>query len=459
MNTAVPYSITAHSSVGKFLVHFFDVQLLLDCVWVHRKVHCSRTRAKQLPWSKALTHLSESYSLHDINVSTLHCFISFVFFIFFFFTGILDQSCLTGKRIQSLQSVWKYVSFKLEFREGHIFTTLVFLSNVITCFHLMWHWCLLSSSFSLLVQFLQLRCQADKQGNYVSGVYGKSDWIKIKGKKKGVKIIPGKSMHLISRKACLSLPACLRDRTAWQNSPCSPMLRPRKAPGRSAAQPVKWLVTFLLQGRIHVGLLALLRQLFSLRRGELSSVGALYWGAVTARPSCWKTCLVHLSEVTVWKHGCETSWSGEWFSQGLSFLALQGCWLQFSQMQVTQLAWIAGGERGTHAQSSWKRDSSCAQSSHAQLSALRNCNTNAGGCVSITSAHLENLCMFSRAGNTQSTTHDSTSGNRSEQQFPLLARLTIMENRHSYPRICWGFTRELWSILNFVMFGLEFSSL
>lgn len=183
-------------------------RLLLDFVWVHRQVHWDRTRAKQLPWSQARTHLSESCRLYRINVSTLHWFWGFL--VFFFLTGRLDQSSLTGKRVQPLQLAWNYVSFKLEFRGGHIFTTLAFLSNVITCFHLMWHWCLLSSSFSLLVQFLQLRCQADKQGNNVSDVYGNSDWMKIKGKKKRVKIVPGKSMHLISRKARLSLPACLR---------------------------------------------------------------------------------------------------------------------------------------------------------------------------------------------------------------------------------------------------------
>lgn len=38
------------------------------------------------------------------------------------------------------------------------------LSNNISLFYLLWSWHLLFSSFSVLVLFLQLRCQADKQG-------------------------------------------------------------------------------------------------------------------------------------------------------------------------------------------------------------------------------------------------------------------------------------------------------
>lgn len=183
----------------------------------------------------------------------------------------------------------------------------------------MWHWHLLYSSFSLLVQFLQLRCQADKQGNYVSGVYGNSYWMKIKWKKKGVKIVPGKSMHLISRKACLSLPACLRalhGRTA------------RALQCFAQGKLQEDLQHSLRSGLSHscrrdASLRCLLPfwQLFSLRWGELSSVGALYWGAVIAAWAAKKPVLF-ISVKSQNGNECESSWSGERFSQGLSFLAL-----------------------------------------------------------------------------------------------------------------------------------------
>lgn len=79
------------------------------------------------------------------------------------FSGQLDQSCLTGKKFNSLQSSLEYVWFKLDFES--IYSPLwSSLSNMIIVFYLLWCWCLLFNSFHLLVQFLQLRCQADKQG-------------------------------------------------------------------------------------------------------------------------------------------------------------------------------------------------------------------------------------------------------------------------------------------------------
>ena len=152
-------------------------RLLPVSMWAHRQVHRCRTWDKQLAQIQAVTDLSEPYSPPHAH----ECFYTA---LFFFFAGGLDQSCLTRKRFHSFQSAWKYVWFKLDL-EDSIFSPLwCSLSNIITLFYLFWHWRLLSSSFSLLVQFLQLRCQADKQENYVSAVYANSDWMKKRERKK-----------------------------------------------------------------------------------------------------------------------------------------------------------------------------------------------------------------------------------------------------------------------------------
>lgn len=123
---------TAQSSVGKCLARFFDVQASLRL--------CVSAQASTLVQDQGQTAGLKSgcnTPVWIIQPSSHECFYPALFR--FFFTGRLDQSCLAGKRVQSLQSAWKYVWFKLEFRGGHIFTTLVFLSNVITL--LVFTWC------------------------------------------------------------------------------------------------------------------------------------------------------------------------------------------------------------------------------------------------------------------------------------------------------------------------------
>lgn len=100
----------------------------------------------------------------------------------FFLAAGLDERCLTGK---IFHSAWECVWFQLDF-EGSVFSPLwSSLSNNITLFYLLWCWHLLFSSFSLLVLFLQLRCQADKQGKLCKWCL-KELWLdeKKKGKKK-----------------------------------------------------------------------------------------------------------------------------------------------------------------------------------------------------------------------------------------------------------------------------------
>lgn len=156
--------------------------LLLVSMWVHRQVRWCRTSQAAGPKSEGNRHFwiiqLSSWPWTFLPRTGLWWF-------FFFFSGGLDWNCLAGKRLHSLQSAWKYVWLKLDSKKSVFSPLWSSLSNTITLFYLFWHWCLLSSSFSLLVQFLQLRCQADKQGNYVSGVYGNSDWMK-KGERKKV---------------------------------------------------------------------------------------------------------------------------------------------------------------------------------------------------------------------------------------------------------------------------------
>lgn len=127
-----------------------------------------------------------------------------------------------------------------------------------------------------------------------------------KGKEKGVKTVPGKIMCFISS---MSPFASLSEGTVKQNSPCFALGKLQEGLQHSRwsdlSHSCRGDASCLSQAAVFTG-----------ERG-LSPVGAPYWRAVTASLGSWKTCLAHIPEVTVWKCGCETSWSGEQFSQGL----------------------------------------------------------------------------------------------------------------------------------------------
>lgn len=143
----------------------------------------------------------------------------------------------------------------------------------------------------------------------------------------------------------------LSDSTARQNSPCSPMFRPRKASGRSVAQPVKWLVTFLPRGCI----LPFSGSCFHW------GGGAFFCGSsLLGSSNCKSELLKNLSCSYPWSHSMEM-WMWDFMIWRTIFLGTFS--LHFrgaevtSKMQVTQLAWTVGGGWGTHAQPSLKRDS------------------------------------------------------------------------------------------------------
>lgn len=87
--------ITAQSSVGTRLVHFFDVQAPVRLCMSAQASTLVQDHGQEAPWNQVLTHFSESYSLHHINVSTLHSFL--VFLVFFFWLGFYPISSRRGK--------------------------------------------------------------------------------------------------------------------------------------------------------------------------------------------------------------------------------------------------------------------------------------------------------------------------------------------------------------------------